>query len=59
MKVIYQGQDATLVRNRHNGMYDIEIDGTANIDPKMDWLPGEPRGIVIQCVYRDEFKVKS
>lgn len=53
-RVYFQGDFGTVVADRNNGMYDIELDPANILD---DELPGKPSGQTKRCILREEFEL--
>lgn len=56
--VIYKGEVGKIIRNRNNGMYDLEIEPEETIpDSELPPSLGTQAGRTVHCVYENEFKV--
>jgi len=56
--VIYKGEVGKIVRNRNNGMYDIEMDvEDVIVDNEIPPSLGKQTGKTFVCVYENEFTV--
>lgn len=53
-RVYFQGDFGTVVADRMNGMYDIELDPSDIVDSE---LPGKNCGPTKRCILRSEFEL--
>lgn len=57
-RVYFQGEFGTIIEDRFNGMYDIELDSRQpDYDPELPRSLGRNSGETKRCLYRNEFEL--